>query len=96
MLLETGQPPPSTGDIALTLLAGACVSLRRAASIVTSLVPMLSRPSCQCCHREDQDGGAGVESGGPGTMSGQRGVKGWRMMSSAVACGIGGLVCLQV
>lgn len=96
MVLETGQPPPSTGDIALTLLAGACVSLRRAASVVTSLVPMSSHPSCQCHHGKDQDGGAGVESGGPGTMSGQRGVKGWRVMSSAVACRTGGLVCLQV
>ena len=42
MVLETGQPPPSTGDIALRLLAGACVSLRRVASVDTSLVPMSS------------------------------------------------------
>lgn len=78
MVLEISQPPPSTGDIALMLLAGACVSLRQAASVATSLVPMLSWGG--------QAGSAGMDSGGPGRPSGQMGVKGWRVMSPAVPC----------
>lgn len=41
-VLETGEPPPSAGDKALMLLAGACVTLRQEGSVFTSLVLMLS------------------------------------------------------
>lgn len=45
MVLEIGQPPPSGGDIALTLTAGACVSLK-------GKRPWLSPPWCRCRHGE--------------------------------------------